>query len=324
MKPVKLGIIGCGIAAKDLHWPALRQMMDKFEIVCVCNHTEPKAKKFAQLVGKAQYVLDYKEMLANPKIEAVDIVLPIHLNYQVVKDSLDAGKHVLVEKPLAGNMEQAREMLKFKDQYSKVMLLAENVRYRPSTFKIKTYLESGIIGKPYATFWDMFHCITQENAFMKTRWRIDHKHIGGVISDGGVHFIAGIRSILGDITELKSFVKSVNPDIGKVDSLTMQFRTADDVCGNLNLYYSAIGICENKLRILGNKGTLTLIDNLIEIKTKEEEHSETIDEDFGVYEEFENFFNAIRKNQPVLSSFYEGYMDVEAIMVAVENRERVL
>ena len=322
MTPVKLGIIGCGLAAKNIHLPALKQMKDKFEIVCVCNHTESKAKEFAQLVGDVPYVLDYKKLLANPEVEAVDIILPIHLNYKVVKDSLEAGKHVIVEKPLAGNIEQAKKMLKFNDHYSKVMMVAENVRYRPSTVRIKDRLKSGIIGKPFALFWDMFFHITKENAFMKTKWRLKHKHIGGVISDGGVHFIAGIRSIIGDITDFTSFVKCVNPDIGKVDSLTMQFKTANDVYGVLNLYYSAVGSCENRLRVLGDKGTIILTDNLIEIKTKEKEFAEKIEADLGVYEEFDNFFNAIRKNEAVLSSFYEGYKDVEAIMSAVENAGR--
>jgi len=51
MKPVKLGIIGCGIIANKGHWPALQKLRDKFEITMVCNHTEPKAKSFAAMVG---------------------------------------------------------------------------------------------------------------------------------------------------------------------------------------------------------------------------------------------------------------------------------
>ncbi|KNY28711.1 Gfo/Idh/MocA family protein [Pseudobacteroides cellulosolvens] len=114
MKPVKLGILGCGIAAKDLHWPALKQMKEKFEIVTVCNHTEEKAKEFAQMVGNVPYLTDYKQILANPEIEAVSILLPIHLNHQVTKEALEAGKHVIVEKPIAANMKEAEDMLSFE------------------------------------------------------------------------------------------------------------------------------------------------------------------------------------------------------------------
>ena len=113
MNKIKLGIIGCGIATKELHWPALQKLKDKFEITMVCNHTEPKAKDFARIVGGVPYVLDYRELLQNSNVEAVDIILPIHLNYQVTKDALEAGKHVIVEKPIAANLEQAKEMLTF-------------------------------------------------------------------------------------------------------------------------------------------------------------------------------------------------------------------
>ena len=116
MKPVRLGIIGCGLAAKNIHWPALKKLKDKFSIVCVCNHTEPKARQFSKLVGNVPYVLDYKDLLKRPDLEAVDIILPICLNYSVTKDSLEAGKHVIVEKPLAANIKDAKEMLKFENQ----------------------------------------------------------------------------------------------------------------------------------------------------------------------------------------------------------------
>ena len=120
MEPVKIGIIGCGIAARKLHWPALQKVSDKFIIKMVCNHTEPKAKSYARLVGDVPYVLDYHEMLINKDIEAILIILPIHLNYRVTLDCLKSGKHVLVEKPLAANLDEGRKMLLFKKLYKKV------------------------------------------------------------------------------------------------------------------------------------------------------------------------------------------------------------
>ena len=141
MDPVKLGIIGCGIAAKKIHLPALNKLKDKFQIVCVCNHTEPKAKEFAALAGNVPYVLDYKDLLARPDIEAVAILLPIDLNYQATKDSLNAGKHVIVEKPLAANLGQANAMLEFEKKFDLKMMVAENFRYRPGLKKIKALLD---------------------------------------------------------------------------------------------------------------------------------------------------------------------------------------
>ncbi len=320
MKPVKLAIIGCGLAARNIHWPALEKLKDKFEIVCVCNHTEQKAKDFAKLLGGVRHCTDYRQMLEDTDIEAVDIAVPIHLNYQVVKDSLAAGKHVIVEKPLAANMEQAKQMLKFPDQYQTVMMVAENLRYRPSTTKLKGYIDSGVIGKPYALFWDVFYRLTNENPYMQTQWRLDHKYPGGILLDGGVHLIAAIRTLVGDITELSSQAKSINPYIGSLDSLSMLFTTAQGVCGVCNMYNSAIGEVKNRLRILGDKGTLILTNNIIEIQTLKNNSKEEIQNDTGITEEFEDFINAIRKKSLVSSSFCQGYKDMEAIIAAVENK----
>ncbi len=132
MKQVRLGIIGCGIAARELHWPALKEMKDRFEITLVCNHTKSKAQSFSEMIGGTPYVTDYHEILINDDVDAVSIILPFELNLQVSEDALEAGKHVMVEKPLAGNLIDAKAMLGLDRKYrNRVMMVAENFRYRP-------------------------------------------------------------------------------------------------------------------------------------------------------------------------------------------------
>ena len=163
MKSVKLGIIGCGIAAQSIHWPILQKLKDKFEITAICNHTEKKAKDFSKILGEVPYFLNYHDLLQRSDVEAVDIALPVHLNYQVTKDALQAGKHVIVEKPLAVNLSEAKMMLDFEDKYSLVMMVAENFRYRPIFHRIRNYLQQGKIGNPYAVFWNRFIFIDLKN-----------------------------------------------------------------------------------------------------------------------------------------------------------------
>ncbi|HYW88620.1 MAG TPA: Gfo/Idh/MocA family oxidoreductase, partial [Chloroflexota bacterium] len=70
MPPVRLGVIGTGLATEKLHWPALRQMPDRFEIVAFANHTRPKAEAFAQLAGLSMddYHADYADLLARDDV----------------------------------------------------------------------------------------------------------------------------------------------------------------------------------------------------------------------------------------------------------------
>ena len=270
MKKVKLGIIGCGIAAQNLHWPALQKLKDKFEITVICNHTEKKAKDFSKILGGAPYVLDYHDLLKRFDVEAVDIVLPIQLNYQVTKDALEAGKHVIVEKPLAANLSEAKMMLDFEDKHSQVMMVAENFRYRSTFLRVKKLLQQNKIGIPYAVFWDVFTLITlKNNIYAKTKWRINHQYKGGFITDTGVHFVAALRDMFGDINYGIAFTSGVNSNIGKIDSMSFQFRTVKNIHGMLNTFYSSKGYEQDFILISGSEGSILIENNKLTLRSEE-------------------------------------------------------
>ncbi len=320
MKPVKLGIIGCGIAARELHWPAIRKLDDKFEVISVCNHTVPKAKEFSQMVGNVPYVTDYKDILNNTEIEAVDIVLPIHLNFEVTKDSLEAGKHVIVEKPLAANMEEASAMLSFETKYHKVMMVAENYRYDPVFVKLKEYISDGKIGKPYSVFWNCYSYLEPDSKYALTKWRIDHKYPGGFITDGGIHNIAVLRDLFGEITSGISCTKSINHSIGELDSMSFLFNTQSDVNGVFNFYHSSNGYHERRLLILGSEGSITVEGNEITIKKeKTDDIVENIESCCGYQAEFEDFYRAIREGKRVVATFGESYKDLKVMIGALNS-----
>ena len=324
MNPVKLGIIGCGIAAKDLHWPALQKLRDKFEITLVCNRTEPKAREFADMVGDASYVLDYRELLDSEEVEAVDIVLPITLNYQVTQDALEAGKHVIVEKPLAANLADAKRMLDFENRYPEVKMVAENFRYHEVLLRTKAYLEEGRIGQPYAIFWNIFRRIEESNKYAQTEWRIHHQYPGGFITDAGIHNVAALRVFFGEITSLSAFTKSINRNIGEIDSLSFQFATESDVHGVLNIFFSVRGYSESRFFVLGSEGTIRVENNrkILMSRNGEVELEEEIQTDHGYRGEFEDFYQAIRFDQNAISSFAQAFRDLEVMLKALESANR--
>lgn len=321
---IKLGIIGTGLAARDLHLPALERLKDKFEIVCVCNHTEKKAKEFSQLIGGVPYYLNHKDLLANSEVEAVDLVLPIHLNFSVTKDALEAGKHVIVEKPIASNLFDAELMTSFEDRYEQVMMIAENYRYNPVFARAKAMIDGGEIGKPYSVFWDNFNMMDSSNKYGRTQWRIDHQYPGGFVTDGGIHQIAVLRDIFGEITSGIAFTRSVNPQIGKTDSMTFQFTTEGGVNGVFNAYFSANGFNGNRLTVLGEKGTIQVEGkNVILLKRGgKQDVEETIETDGGYQAEFEDFYDSIMKDKEPVSTFFEAYKDFQTIVSALNSAKK--
>jgi predicted dehydrogenase len=322
-RKIKLGIIGTGLAAKILHLPALQRLHNNFEITTVCNHTEKKAKEFSELVGGVKYYLDYKDLLKDKDVEAVDISLPINLNYKVTIDSLKAGKHVFLEKPLAGSMIEAKKMLELKSKYKQVMLLAENFRYRKVYNSVNDLLKKKSIGKVYAAQWNVFYRVTSDRDYGATKWRQIHSYVGGFMLDAGVHNIAALRMLFGEVKSVAAFTDSINPKIGKPDTMSVQMSFGSGVKVIYNLFFTVKHHWENKLLVFGDKGTIEANDDIIKLKLNDDNPQMIDGSDFGGYdEEFMDFYNAIINRKKISSTFIDGYKDMEVVFAALKSAEK--
>ncbi|MFA5859494.1 MAG: Gfo/Idh/MocA family oxidoreductase [Elusimicrobiota bacterium] len=323
--PVKLAVIGCGNSATNIHLPALKKLVPKFSITQVCNHTQEKARIYAAACGPdVTLCTDYRDVLVNPNIDAVIIALPIELNYPVTRTALAAGKHVLVEKPIASTRVEAIEMVSLGRKYpTLVKMVAENFRYHQVILRIKQILDSGIIGIPYSVLWNRMSDVTPgSNRYAKTSWRLNHKHVGGFLTDGGVHNVSAIRLLFGDITDGTAVVKTINPAVGKMDTMTFMFSTATGVHGVLNSYYSSKGYVNHTLIISGTTGTIENTGNKIVIKTPASASvstEESIENDGGHTAQLEDFYSAIRNGTKPKSTFKEGCTDFVTLVDAIEH-----
>lgn len=322
-RKIKLGIIGTGLAAKILHLPALKRLGEKFEVTAVCNHTDKKAREFSKLIGGVKYYLDHKELLKDKNVEAVDITLPIDLNYQVTIDSLKAGKHIFLEKPLAASMTEAKQMLKLKSKYKQVMLLAENFRYRKVYNSVNELLKRKSIGNVYAAQWNVFYNVSSEKDYGATEWRQKHKYVGGFMLDAGVHNIAALRMLFGEVESIATFTDSINPKIGKPDTMSVQMIFNSGVKVIYNLFFTVKHHWENQLLVFGDKGTMEVNDDMILLKLNDNNPQKIDASDYGGYdEEFLDFYNAIVNRKKVKSAFIDGYKDMEVVFAALKSAEK--
>lgn len=325
MEPVRLGIIGCGIAARDLHWPALKDMTDKFRITAVCNRTETKAREFAGIAGGVPYVLDWHELVDRSDVDAVSVMLPFEMNREVADYALAAGRHIMVEKPLAARMSDAEAMLMLENRYpDRVLMVAENFRYRDLYLRTREMLDAEAVGTPYAVIWN-FHTdlgAPQNAQYLGTGWRFGEAYPGGFLVDGGVHIIAAIRMLFGECLSVTSLVRSVNPDAGRVDTMSSLFALHGGVICSVNQFYNVPGHRVNTITIYGNRATI-IVDNdaaTITLKRRDSEPEvTTLSKDPGYRGEYEDFYTAITTGSEVVSSFDEGYRDLKYMMGAVES-----
>ena len=207
---LKIAIVGTGIIVKS-HLKAISQL-DDVELVAVCDINEEKAKAFSEECG-VPYFLNYKDIPANVDCDAVILNLPHGLHCEVSEFFLDAGKHVLVEKPMANTVEECQRMIDAAKRNNKKIAVGHIQRFMESIRTVKKIYESGELGKL---------CMYTENRTVnyfdpkRPKWFIDKKMAGGgVVMNYGAHAFDKLLSIMGEdvkVTSLDAQVANYSND----------------------------------------------------------------------------------------------------------------
>jgi predicted dehydrogenase len=151
MEKLKVGIVGCGGIANGKHLPAMKRN-GNFEFIAFCDLIEERAQK-----AKAEYgteasnvYTDYKEMLEKEKdIVAVYVLTPNREHSFISIDALNAGKHVMCEKPMAKTYAEAKKMVEAAKKNNKILNIGYQNRYRPDSTYVKAACENGELGDIY-------------------------------------------------------------------------------------------------------------------------------------------------------------------------------
>lgn len=150
MSKVRIGIIGCGGIANGKHMPSLKKVAEA-ELVAFCDLIEEKAQKAAVEYGieGAKVYTDYKELLRDEKIDVVHVCTPNRLHSTITVDALQAGKHVMCEKPMAINYAEAVRMLETAKKTGQLLTIGYQNRYRPDSQFMKKECLAGTFGEIY-------------------------------------------------------------------------------------------------------------------------------------------------------------------------------
>lgn len=319
---IRLGIIGTGIAARDLHWPPLHRQSDHFEIVAVCNHTRPKAEAFAQLTGQdPRITTDYHELLAAPDIEAVDIVLPIALNAPVAIDALRAGKHVIVEKPIAGDVVSGEAVVaEAHRRPEQVLLVAENMRYEPRIRRAREVLDAGRIGRVVMLHADVLSPLDPENPYSQTAWRQRPEHLGGYLSDGGVHQVAVLQMLAGPVTTVQGLVTSFHSGEDVPDTMLANLRFATGAVGHLTYATDVHRQEPSPVRVYGTEGRLEIHDDRIVLSNRDgEQEIPSAGGPTGLDQEFVDFYTCVTTGKRPDVAPEDALRDLEVIDAAIRS-----
>ena len=150
MANVRVGFIGCGGIANGKHFPGMAQQ-EGVDMCAFCDLILERAEKAAKEYGTpdAKVYTDYHELLADPTIDAVHVLTPNVAHCEITVAALEAGKHVLCEKPMAATPDDAKKMLEARDRTGKMLTIGYQYRHFPENQVAKKVVDSGVLGDVY-------------------------------------------------------------------------------------------------------------------------------------------------------------------------------
>lgn len=256
IKETKVAIIGTGIFAKKAHLPSLENS-PYFKPIACYNRTISKAEEFVKSSNSdIKIYKEFDDAFKDPEIDLIDVLLPVQYNLNAIKKAVEFKKNIVIEKPIAANLNQAREIVKISKENPNILIAVnEHWVYLKAVNQLKLSIKK--IGKVVGFNYHSTGSFNFNNQYLTTSWRQNPEHIGGFLSDGGVHQLALLTSVLGNVDELNARTVQVRPQSGDVDVVWALCKMKSGLIGSFN-YGSAFGNKEKKgfFEILGDNGSI--------------------------------------------------------------------
>ncbi|GAB6139147.1 Gfo/Idh/MocA family protein [Halanaerobaculum tunisiense] len=332
MEQIKIGIIGTGLAWQRLHWPAYQKLTDKYEIVACCDVELDLAKKATQLVGisQEQAYQDYKTMIQQEDLDAVDIMVPISQNFAVSEDVAKMGVNIICEKPLATNLEEAREYTKFSEEYDIEVIIAENFRYNEENNILRDLVANKKIGEVIYFISNFIVDFPQEargDTFGAKEWRQHPAFPGGRLLDGALHNLAGFRKVFGPLDSLHAFGKSQDDDYVPYLSTSVNLKFKNGIVGQFSYFPSGKEMQRPLVgtRIFGQQGMIYLEERQCGVINIAYNDGSTEKIKYkpkqGFYNELLNFYHGLTGQREIASPPEVELGDVKTVLSILESVE---
>lgn len=180
---MRVGLIGYG-AWGSIHAAALASL-DRHRLVAIASRTDTTASRAQREHPDVEVLTSIDALLERPDIDAVDIALPTHLHVSVAEAALAAGKHVLLEKPMATSVEACDRLVEAAQQSRGVLSLVHELRLSDQWRSVREAIEQGAIGTPMYGMFNLFRFPYRQGA---EAWRYDAATVGSWILEEPIHF----------------------------------------------------------------------------------------------------------------------------------------
>jgi predicted dehydrogenase len=209
MKPIGVAIVGCG-RISDLHELGYRGL-DTARIVAVCDTHKGRAQQKAKAWGVSKVYTDYKELVTDPEIDLVELLVPHHLHAPMTVAACQAGKHVSVQKPMALTAAESERMIESARKAGVVLRVYENFVFYEPAVHAKQMIEDGVIGNPQMIRIHV-NTGTSKNGWKVPldawAWRFNEKTSGGgeLLFDHGYHMFSIAYHMMGEVEKVSAWI----------------------------------------------------------------------------------------------------------------------
>tara|TARA_Y100000310_G_C20702405_1_gene831070 strand:+ start:6664 stop:7695 length:1032 start_codon:yes stop_codon:yes gene_type:complete len=323
-KTINFGIIGCGRVFLK-HAESVMQLKNA-KLVGVCDIKTDRLEAAKKKYNCKGYE-DYKEMVLQSDIDVVSICTPSGLHAEMTIKAAKAGKHVIVEKPMAMNLHEADEMIEECKQNNVKLFVVKQNRYNEPIKRLKGALDEKRFGQLFYGNVTVYWSRPQEY-YDQDPWRGTKAIDGGVLMNQSSHHIDMIRWLMGEVKSVKAYTDTLTHDIESEDMGIVILKFKNGAVGSIVATTSVFPHnIEGSVTIMGTKGTVKVGGvalNKMEIwkfkdwKNEDELISESSENPpnvygFGHFHYIKDAVESIQKNMPPKIDGKEGRKTLELI-----------
>ncbi|CAG9998787.1 unnamed protein product [Clonostachys byssicola] len=230
MVPIRIGLIGLNADFKPdalagqwgiIHIAALKAS-PLYQVVAVCNSTAQSAARAIAAHGLGEHVRAYgsaEDIAADPEVDMISVIVNVDKHYDLAKPAILAGKNILVEFPLASNMEQMEELQKLAHEKGVKVVIGAQAIADPVHHKIKKMLRDGTIGDVVSSYFDTAMLLTTADGWSDAvAFWLNMEHGGSRFTIGLGHSLASYVDALGEFTTVQSIFKIQDKTVKLLDT----------------------------------------------------------------------------------------------------------
>jgi predicted dehydrogenase len=326
---LRVAIIGAGGISKQ-HVGGILEHQHKIECVALCDVSQENLKaRSEQLGGVSHQFSDWNEMFqkAGSLFDAVIIALPHHLHTPAICDAVKAKKHILCEKPLCIDLEEADELVETVRNSDVTYMSAHNQLFIPVVREAKKMIDNGVLGKiRWIRVQDCYIPLQQEATF-RGKWRAKKEFQGGgELIDTGYHPSYLMLHLAGSqACEVRSSMSRFVHEIEGEDTASVQIRFENGSLGEIFTSWAVpLPYGTHKIHVIGEKGQTFGSTNTLyhlPLGAKEAVKIELPEVKNTYYEQMGYFADCMLSGKKPIHSVEEGRDVLQLIMKATENAE---